>query len=181
MAAQATTREQFYQQFQHYWNEGGFNRLFKTVQKVESEASTLRSQQIESLSKVIREANPIDVGQARVAAWGIFREKVRTLRAVEKELSPLYTLLSETYTGTLKDPTSYPGDHKSFSDQVDRIAQYVSKVYHDTMYPWMLSLSNADSGWTPDGILSRGLDYFYWWQTKNPKAEIEKIFPVERD
>lgn len=166
----------FVAKFSRYWNPdllNSFNSLHTRLINCSKVAIRERAEAIINLSSALKHTQPI-VNQALDVQKALLKKRVEEIRSIQKELAIARALELSAYEF---NTDKILGDLLVFSNRLDGFACEIQKVYKDALYPFLLTLRNAESGWDPSTIICKTWDYYNWWHVHNAELEINKTFP----
>lgn len=182
MATQPDKVPHFIAQIATYWNPEIPNSFFQWNKRIVACAEKIelaRTTAIQDISKAFQ--TPVIERNIRPVLdekWALFKDLTREIRQIENDMEPAKQLSIDACSTAMRDKTSMlSGDYHSFDKRLDGLIISIDKIYKDSLYPFLLSLQNAESGWNPAGVVCITWDYCAWWKVADATKEIEKVVP----
>lgn len=121
--------------------------------------------------------------------WKTFKGHLDHLRKVEKLFTPIDNILTHTISEIVTEPGRdgviakpdglFMENHRVASTRLKDLRTRVQKIFEDHLYRWFLDLRSAEKRWSPNALLTTGLNYLIYSFTKNPRREIEAFCPQD--
>jgi hypothetical protein len=182
MATDSKLVTQYRSQIASYWNfekPASFYAWNRRVVACLEQTEKARIAAIQNISVAFQA--PLEKRNVRPvldAEWQVFRESLATLRQIEKDIEPAVQLTADACHIAQRDKSSsLPGDYISFDRRLDGLRIDIYKIFKNSLYPFLLTLQNAESGWDPAKIVCTAWDYISWWRVVDPEKAINQVCP----
>lgn len=182
MATQPDKVSHFTAQIATYWNPDVPNSFFQWHKRVVACAEKIektRLAAIQDISKAFE--TPVIERNIRPILdekWALFKDLTREIRQLETDMEPAKQLSFDACATAITDKTTMlPGHYASFDKRLDGLIISIDRIYKDSLYPFLLTLQDAESGWNPAGIVCTAWDYYGWWKVADAAKEVEKVVP----
>lgn len=142
-----------------YWEKGTFNDLYIQIQAVQKQIATHR-----------KDFQPDQAREHLLA-------QVEKLRGIQKSLLAADAVIEEANKIEGLHKTKVQWDFVQFIKRVEQLKMDIQSVYRNALYPFLLSVRNAEQEWNPNHIVCQVYDYIAWWRVIDAEAEINKALP----
>ncbi len=107
----------------------------------------------------------------------VLKDYVGMIRKVEGVLNDAADICTKGLPIARSNNDQFRGDYSFFAERLGRLRSDISKVYRNALYPLLLSIQNAESGWHPGSIVCKAWDLYTIWNAPDPEAIIDQEFP----
>ncbi len=182
MATQPDKVPHFIAQIATYWNPDVPNSFFQWHNRAAACAEKIRKIRLTAIQDISKAfETPVEKRNLRPildAKWELFKAITQEIRQLENDMEPAKQLSIDACSTSIRDKTTtLAGDYVSFDKRLDGLIISIDRIYKDSLYPFLLSLQDAESGWNPAGILCTAWDYCAWWKVADATKEVEKVVP----